>query len=372
MKITIIGAGPAGNFSAYLLARAGHDVSVFEEHKTIGEPVACTGVVTGDLMAERLQIPKKLIVNKIAKARIFAPNGRNIEVGLKNDIIIDRAGFDMHIAGLAKKAGARFFLGHLFEKAERSLNGKVAATIKDKGKGNAIIVESDYLIGADGPASRVAKSSGLYAKRSFYAGIQVTIPLRHDNIIDFYPSRNGIAWVVPENEETARVGIAAKKGANSYFREFLTSMLWQGFGKKIIGWQAGPIPLYNPFARTQSRDGRIILVGDAAAMVKASTLGGINQSLIAAEAAAEAIGTGKDYQKIWKMKMGMDLYLSLIMRKAMERFSTNDYNKLIKIFAKEKNKQILEKFDRDEPSRFALRLLMNEPSLLLLARKAIF
>src|SRR3989338_171528 len=113
--ITIIGAGPAGGFSAYLLAKAGQDVRVFEEHATIGEPVACTGVVTGDVMARRLQLPKELIVNRIAKARIIAPGGKAVEVRLKNDIIIDRAGLDRHIAQMAKEAGAKFFTSHRFE-----------------------------------------------------------------------------------------------------------------------------------------------------------------------------------------------------------------------------------------------------------------
>ena len=91
--VTVIGAGPAGGFSAYLLAKAGMDVRVFEEHGTIGEPVACTGVITADVMAQRLQLPKELIVNRVAKARIFAPNGQSVEIKLKNDIIIKRAGF---------------------------------------------------------------------------------------------------------------------------------------------------------------------------------------------------------------------------------------------------------------------------------------
>jgi len=31
MNITIIGAGPAGNYTAYLLAKKGHNVTVFEK-----------------------------------------------------------------------------------------------------------------------------------------------------------------------------------------------------------------------------------------------------------------------------------------------------------------------------------------------------
>lgn len=375
-KIVVVGAGPAGGFSAYLLAKAGFDVEVFEEHATIGEPVACTGVITGNVLAQRLQLPKELIVNRIAKARIIAPSGEHVEVRLKNDIIIDRAGFDRHIAGMAKAEGAQFFTNHRFETFGYANGGgkdkKIIASVKDKAKNEIKKIETGYLVGADGPVSAVAKAAGLFGNRQFYSGIQVTIPVENDNVIDFYPSREGIAWVVPENEKMARVGIAARKEANSYFRRFITAVAGEGYEKKIIGWQAGPIPLYDPQLKSQTKDGRVLLVGDAATMVKAPTLGGINQSLIGAEAAAAAIAENKNYEKLWKKKMGMDLYLSLLMRKAMERFSDKDYDALVNTFTKEKNRQLLEKYDRDMPTKFALKLLMREPKLLLFARKAWF
>ena len=47
--INIIGAGPAGLHTAYLLAKAGKEVNVFEEHKEIGLPVQCTGITTSHL-----------------------------------------------------------------------------------------------------------------------------------------------------------------------------------------------------------------------------------------------------------------------------------------------------------------------------------
>ncbi|MBI2145061.1 NAD(P)/FAD-dependent oxidoreductase [Candidatus Woesearchaeota archaeon] len=377
MKIAIIGAGPAGGFSAYLLAKAGMDVSIYEEHATIGEPVACTGVITGDVMARQLQLPKELILNKISKARIIAPNKEFIEVRLKNDIIIDRAGLDRHIAAMAEENGAKIFTNHRFENLEYCNSGKnererIIVAAKNKTNNEMKKVETDFLIGADGPVSSVAKASGLFGNRKFYSGIQVTIPVKNDNAIDFYPSENGIAWVVPENEGVARVGIAANKEANAHFRRFLTAVAGSDYEKKIIGWQAGPIPIYDPRLKSATKDGKILLVGDAATMVKAPTLGGINQSLIGAQCAADSLINGSNYEKLWKKKMGMDLYISLLMRKAMEKFSNTDYNSLVGTFRKEKNRKLLEKYDRDEPRKFALKLLLNEPGILLLAKKAWF
>ena len=44
--ITIVGAGPAGSYLAYLLAKQGEKVIVLEEHSAVGSPVQCTGIVT--------------------------------------------------------------------------------------------------------------------------------------------------------------------------------------------------------------------------------------------------------------------------------------------------------------------------------------
>ncbi len=374
--ITVVGAGPAGSFSAYLLAKAGFEVRVLEEHSRIGEPVACTGVVTGDVLSQRLKLPKELIINRIGKARITAPDNASVEVRLKNDIIIDRAGFDRHLAGMAKDAGAEYSLNHRFEGLSYS-NGngkknKIIAVVKNKIGNEAEKFETDYLVGADGPLSQVARSAGLYGSRKFYVGMQATMKLENDNLIRFFPSEDGIAWVVPENERVARVGIAARANARECFKRFAAAVAGKNYEKKILGKQAGPIPIYNPGLRTATRDGRILLVGDAATMVKASTLGGINQGLVGAEAVAAAI-TGKgSYERLWRKRMGMDLYLSLLMRRAMERFTNKNYDQLVDMFREGKNRQLLEKYDRDEPTRFALKLLVSEPRLLLLARKAWF
>jgi len=368
-KVTVIGAGPAGNYSAYLLAKKGYDVAVYDEQPVIGIPWACTGVITEDVLSRQIKLPDNIIVNRIEKARIIAPDRSAVEINLKNDIIVDRTGMDQYIAGLAKEAGAKYYVNHRFVDLEQN-NGKVIANIKNKNLNTISKVESDWLIGADGPRSEVAKASELYGDRKFYVGMQVTAKLDNDNVIEFFPSERGIAWTVPENNKVVRAGIAATTGASTYFEQFMTEAVGKDYKSKITGHQAGPIPLHNPKVKTQN--GKVLLAGDAATMVKAPTLGGINQSLIAATAIAESIETGKDYRKLWKAKLGRDLWLSLMMRKVMNKFSDKEYNKLIRIFGSDKNKKILETFDRDEPRKFAVKLLMQEPRLLLLSRKLLF
>ena len=46
LDVIVAGAGPAGSYASYRLASMGYSVLNLEEHREIGRPVECTGVVT--------------------------------------------------------------------------------------------------------------------------------------------------------------------------------------------------------------------------------------------------------------------------------------------------------------------------------------
>ncbi len=51
------------------------------------------------------------------------------------------------------------------------------------------------------------------------------------------------------------------------------------------------------------------------------------------------------------------------MRKMINKLDEEKCNELIRIFEKQENKNILEKYDRDFPSKFVLQLLLKETKL---------
>ena len=108
--INIIGAGVIGSYLAYLLARKKQQVHVYEEHKTIGKPVQCAGIVTSSIFDSIDFSINKAIINKIKKIEINSKN-YSIEFNIrKPDLIIDREKFDKLIYNKAKKSGAKFYL----------------------------------------------------------------------------------------------------------------------------------------------------------------------------------------------------------------------------------------------------------------------
>ncbi len=363
--ITIIGAGASGNYAALLLAREGLDVQVFEANDTIGLPVACTGILTS-YFDELVEPSKEFVANEIETARIYAPNKQYAEIKFRQpNKIFFRDKLDQHVAKLAKEEGAEYKLGHVYmENKEDGEEQKIK--VKNLKNEEELETETKILIGADGPASKVAKNNGLYGNRTLYYGLQATAKMENENIIDFYPSGDGIAWVVPESKDKVRIGIACAKEPHKYFDSFCTEILGNEYSSKLIAKQAGPIPLFDPKVKTQN--GNVYTVGDAATMVKATTLGGIMQSHIAAKALVDSIIQRKDYSTEWRKKIGKDLWMHLMMRKVMNKFKPNDYNKLIGIFNKDRNRKILEDYDRDFPSKFMVKLLMGEPRLAYFAR----
>ncbi|MEK6964133.1 MAG: hypothetical protein AABX70_06920, partial [Nanoarchaeota archaeon] len=115
--------------------------------------------------------------------------------------------------------------------------------------------------------------------------------------------------------------------------------------------------------------GNVCVAGDAATQVKATTGGGIIASMVAGCAFAEHVQTGKSYEKLWRKKIGRDLWLHLKMREVMDRFNEKDWNSFVEAFQKPELKKALEEESRDEPVKLLIKIMMHKPSLALLARK---
>jgi geranylgeranyl reductase family protein len=346
MIVSIIGAGPCGCFLGYLLASNGFKVNIYEEHPEIGKPLQCAGIVTSSL-TKIMEIPQDIILNRINKARIHSPKGY-LRLDLNQNIILDRISFDQWLAELARKAGAKIHLNHRFIRYS-----KPSITLKHNN--NIKYTSTDYLIGADGPLSEVAK----YVRKpvKLWTGIQIRAKLENENIVDFYPYIGTFAWVIPENKNVARIGLLAKSNATKIFQRFLTNL----GNPKIIDRQAGLVPIYQK--KVNSRN-NIYLMGDAAAQVKATTGGGIIQGLIAAKCLAKSIIDNEDYEKLLKENLEKDLRLHRRIRKILDNFKPDDYTKLIRFMGKEKVKQIMKEFDRDYPRRYLIKLIIAQPRLL--------
>lgn len=354
--ITIVGAGPAGSFAGLLLAKKGKEVEIYEEHKEIGSPVQCTGLVTSSIN-NIIKVEKKCIVNRIDKVRIYSPNKRFISLRFKEkNLILDRKAFDKCIAEKAKKAGAKIFLKH---KALSYSDNTII--IKDLSKNKSIKIRNSIVIGADGPNSLISKSFNK-RKRKYWIGLQYKIRYKNDNAIEFYPFIGTFLWIVPENKEVARIGIVGNKDISHILDNFLKKKIGKDFRKKIIEKHAGLIPKFDPLLKLSRK--KAFLVGDAASLVKATTAGGIIQSLESSRILADSISKRKNYSRQVKKILYKDLLAHLYMRKLMDKFNEKDWNRLVGCFSDKEMKEVLESVDRDRSAKLISKIIIRNPRIL--------
>lgn len=351
--ITIVGGGPIGCYAASLLSKH-NEVTLYEENKEIGMPIQCTGILSNTIH-KIIPIKKDFVSNKIYSARIYGPNNNFIKINFKKpNIIVYRNKFDQHFRDRAIKNGAEILHKHRFTGKNEVLN--LASKRKKK-------IKYDTLVGADGPLSTVAKTYKL-PKQKYLLGVQALIKKKNDNVVDFFPHIGTYAWSVPETNNILRVGVAAENNSMKIFKEFA-----KRYKGKIIGWQGGLIPLHNPKLET-SKD-NIYLVGDSAGQIKNTTGGGLIPGLMCAEELTNAIDENKDYEKLWRKRIGKKIWTHYFVRNVMNKFNEEDWNKLINIFNKKDMKNILSKESRDEPIKILTKVLMKEPKLLLFMKKLL-
>ena len=123
--ITIVGAGPAGSYLAYLLAKKGEDVTIIEEHEKIGSPIQCTGIVTGSI-DKFVKLPNNIIANRCNKVIVVSKNNR--VTANTDEIVMWRNKFDEFIANMATDQGVKILTNHQFI----NFNEKNSIRIKNK------------------------------------------------------------------------------------------------------------------------------------------------------------------------------------------------------------------------------------------------
>ncbi|MBT3582834.1 NAD(P)/FAD-dependent oxidoreductase [Candidatus Woesearchaeota archaeon] len=300
--VIIIGAGPAGCRTAELLAKSKKKVLVIEEHTKIGEPVQCTGLISGKLLEIHPDLPKNIILNKIKTARFFAPSGTNFSLSVKKPaLVVDRAKLDKWIYSKAKQAGAEFKLGMQFKGFQKKSNNLIIKT----NNGN---FETHILIGADGPLSRVRKLAKIKADYTQQIFSQKTIVFggaKRGRLLQGHRPGEGkfgdsadlcfggeyFNWFVPISKTKARFGGPSKE------------MKFKG--------ESGGVCRYGLLKTAQK--GNIYLVGDAALQVKPFSCGGVVYGQIAARCLAKAIIEDRDYDELWKAKLAWPIRKGLLL-----------------------------------------------------------
>jgi geranylgeranyl reductase family protein len=340
----IIGGGPGGLHAGRLLAEQGFEVAVFEEHRRPGEPVHCTGVLALEAF-EEFDLGRDSILNPLMTARFFGPAGTSFAYTTKKTeaVVVDRISLDR---GLWNRAAASGVALRCDVRVSDVLPLPTGVSVTTS-QGQAFNARACVL--ACGANYSLHRRLGLGKAAGHLQSAQLELPARRpgDTEIHFGSSvaPKGFAWAVPVERPGglfARIGLMSVRDARGYFSKFLESIRkrWHIETEDLALEPRSKLLPLGPIARTYGD--RLLAVGDAAGLVKATTGGGIYYSLLSGRLAAEVLSDGlrRDdlglaslsvYETRWRALLGRELEAQMTLREIAARLSDEEISSLFEL-----------------------------------------
>jgi len=365
--VLVIGSSAAGLYTAACIARGRRRVSVLEA-KPSPDPAPRTLIVTDYFKNQTSAAARSSILNEIRRFELFT-DGRSAQVALKHpDLIIERSRLIRALTAEATHAGAKLRYDTRF--LALSPNAKGLHVDVDQG-GKREEVHAGSVVGADGAASRVARAAG-WPPVETVPLVQAVVKLPKDCPPDttrvwFIPDDTPyFYWMIPESPERAAVGVIGEQGRAT---KILFDRFLEKKGLEPLEWQGARVPVYKrwvPVQRTVG-NGDVYLVGDAAAQVKVSTVGGIVTGFRGARGVADAIlQKGKAELRMLRRELGTHW----LVRRALHDFKQEDYSQLVDLL-NVSARESLGEINRDESTRLLWNVIRRQPKLVLLGLRGL-
>jgi len=295
--VAVVGAGPAGSYLSYLLARDGYAVALLDKAEFPRDKVCGGGISSKALELLGFDI-SPAVERRIIGAYLTYQNRDTIVRDLtgQSGVTVTRKSFDDYLLQTAVSQGARFFPSQRFLSV--SAHGEITRIQTSRGR-----VQARYLAGADGVFSQVraavfGKSLVRYApalEAMVSVDPEVIDRFKNRILLDFGGIARGYGWIFPKRDHL-NVGVFSIYGSRDLCAELHTFMQRYDALRSYarIEYKGSAIPIANSRGIYQCK--QVLLVGDAAGFAESFYGEGIYFALKSAALAHRALTTSADGQ----------------------------------------------------------------------------
>lgn len=374
--VIVVGAGPSGTTAARLSAKSGLSTLLIEEQAHIGYPVQCAGLLSNSAF-EECDVSRSAVLNEVSGADVIAGSSVcSFNAGKRMAYVVDRARLDLEMAAKAADAGSDIQLKTIG--TGLSIKNR---TLTTKGMRGTEDIEYSLLIAADGPRSTISRSLKIPRAPIYLSGLQCDVCLETDpDNVQIFPNASPefFGWKIPIDEKRSRVGLCGVTNVHEKFSSFINPYKHQS-----IHFVSGTIPL-GLIGRTY--DDGVMIVGDAAAIAKPTSGGGVYTGIRSARHAIStaimAINEGRTdskslqrYERKWQNDFGRELQKGFTFFKLRQKISPDKIEKIIKIMSDPAICDvIIKKGDMDRPSSLLNALILHPhmiPALMQVGRSLL-
>jgi digeranylgeranylglycerophospholipid reductase len=384
--VVVVGAGPVGANVAALVAKEGYLVALVDRHGENERPLKCGALVTPRVLD--LVDAAGTVTGHIRGAVVCSPSGREVVVDGHETkaVVLDREAFERRLMSKAMENGAERIFGVTVGAARRTQSRKVEVSIR--GGNESGCLSCRILVGADGSAGNVSDWFSASKPKKMLLGCEQTMSgVEGDERFvklflgrDFAPGFFG--WIIPGGD-VARVGLCVEQGnVRANLRKMLSrpAVMKYVSNAQSLHYAAGRIPIGFP-QKTSARN--VMVVGDAASQVKATSGGGLFTGLlcgiICAETAVKALNEDdfsakmmRTYHRRWTRRIGKELRRGVAIHDSFARLTDRQFEDLFKLLDTPNIIELVQQFgDIDFPSKVGWRLVREEPRLLKYAGNAL-
>ena len=372
--VAVIGAGPAGLYTAFRMAEEGLDVVVLEEHEAVGTPTHCTGLVSGETNS-LYKIPDEVVLNRPSACLVVSPGGRVAELEDPGEeiAVLDRAGFDRSLAASVLEAGGALRTGCPVD--DVLVDRRFVGVATRQGE----VLRARALVLACGVTFRFHGLLGTRLPSPVLHTAQIELDAAPAEKLEVHVGRavapEGFAWLVPiRRSEGSRLkaGVLLRGDARAYLHAFLSR---PAIASRLSGPVGEPIRRLLPMAPVaKSYADRVLAVGDAAGLTKPVSGGGIFYSLLSAQFAAETLveafaaddfsaGQLSRYEARWRERLMPEIRISRFFRGLLARLADHEWDHLVAALASDEVQSIIRRKARFNWHSSVVFPLLRQPGI---------